>query len=75
MIRSTTSKLKKIQFLSDFLLKLKEDDEIRITCTFLSGRIFPPGSEIGVEANVGYSLIWKTFANSLGVDESTISQY
>ena len=75
MIRSTTGRLKKIRFLSDFLLELKDDEEISITCTFLSGRIFPPGSEIGGEVNVGYSLIWNTFANWLGVDESALSQY
>ena len=74
-IRSTRSKLQKVEFLSKYLVGLASDTDLKIACTFLSGRIFPPDSDSANEVNVGYSLIWSTFANLLGVDDKVLSSF
>ncbi len=74
-IRSTRSKLQKVEFLSRYLLTLLCDADLNIVCTFLSGRIFQLGSASINEVNVGYSLLWSTFANLLGIDDCVLSKY
>ena len=70
-IRLTASKLAKISILADYLRAL-DDEDLVVVATFLSGRIFPPGSD---EVNVGYSLIWKTIAQLFNVKSETLSTY
>ncbi|MHB8567820.1 MAG: ATP-dependent DNA ligase [Nitrososphaerales archaeon] len=71
-IRSTRSKLAKIGFLSNYFASLESDQDLDISSTFLSGRIFAPG--IG-DAKVGYSLIWRTCIGLYGLDDSDLSKY
>lgn len=70
-IRLTASKLAKISILAEHLRALN-DEELTIVATFLSGRIFPPGSD---EVHVGYSLIWKTMSQLFNVKSDTLSTY
>jgi DNA ligase 1 len=72
-VSSTRSKLAKVDFVSKYFLRLNEKD-LRIASTFLAGRIFPPGSDSG-EANVGYSILWGTFSEFIGADESAMSGF
>jgi len=53
-IKSTTSKLEKISLLGNFLKRL-DDEELKVTVKFLSGKIFQPW--INKEIQVGYSTI------------------
>ncbi|MCL4518501.1 MAG: ATP-dependent DNA ligase [Thaumarchaeota archaeon] len=73
-VRQTRSKNAKTLLVSDYIRNLHSDDDIRLVATFLSGRIFPPGYEFG-EANVGYSLIWSSFAEFLGLKDEELSSF
>ncbi|MDG6997232.1 MAG: ATP-dependent DNA ligase [Nitrososphaerota archaeon] len=73
-VRQTRSKIAKTDLVSRYFLTLKSDQDLRIAATFLSGRIFPPGYEFG-EANVGYSLIWSTFAKFMQMQEEDLSRF
>ncbi|MFQ5920770.1 MAG: hypothetical protein ACE5JV_01985, partial [Nitrososphaerales archaeon] len=58
-IRATRSKNEKVRILADYL-KTLGDDTLKIACIFLSGRTFPRGS--GLDLNAGYSLVWDVIA-------------
>ncbi len=73
-IRSTRSKLKKIDILSKYISSLSDETGLKIATTFLSGRIFPPG-ETNQEVNVGYSLLWKALSDMFNLTGSELSTY
>jgi DNA ligase-1 len=73
-IKATRSKLEKVRILSEYLVTLREDIDLKIAVTFLSGRVFPPG-EVEREANVGYSTLWKVIADITHSKEADLSAY
>ena len=72
-IRSTPSKLKKIEYLSEYFSKLGPDD-LRVAASILSGRIFAPG-EMEQDINVGYSLLWKAISELLGISAQELAAF
>ena len=74
LVRSTTSKLKKIDYVSQYLNSLQSDEDLSVAATFLSGKIFPPGL-MKRDINVGYSLIWKSISALHGIRFSDLSTY
>src|SRR5208283_1896174 len=73
-VRSTSGKLAKTKIVSDYFLSLKSDEDLRIASTFLSGKIFAPGSD-EQEINVGYSMIWKSVASFHSLKDGDLSSY
>lgn len=73
-VRSISGKLAKIRIVSDYFLSLKSDEDLRIASTFLSGKIFAPGSD-EQEINVGYSMIWKSVASFYRLKDGDLSNY
>lgn len=61
-VRGTSSKLKKIEIVADYLSSLKSDEDLRVATLFLASKIFSPGLEER-ELNVGYSLIWRAISH------------
>ena len=72
-VEATRSKLSKIDVVSRYFTSLSDKD-LRLASTFLSSKIFPPGSAIP-ELNVGYSLIWKVVSTFHGVTDAELSDY
>lgn len=70
-IKSTTSKLSKISFLSDFLKSL-DDDEISKAIKLLTSQIYPPWEN--KELQVGYSTLFKIIKEVTGLDDDFISE-
>lgn len=73
-VRVTSSKLKKVQLVSDYFQSLGSDEDLSIASSFLSGKIFPPGSEFQ-EINVGYSMLWNTISSSYFVNDKDLAKY
>jgi DNA ligase-1 len=73
-IRATRSKLEKVRLLSQYLITLTDDNDLKIAVTFLSGRVFPPG-EVEREANVGYSTLWKVIGEITNSKDTELSLY
>jgi DNA ligase 1 len=73
-IKATRSKLEKVRILSEYLLGLKDDKDLRIAVSFLSGRIFPPG-EVEQETNVGYSMLWEVISKITDSKDTELSKY
>lgn len=71
---STSSKLEKIKFVSNYFSSLTSDGDLEIASTFLAGKIFAPGS-MESEINVGYSLIWKSIANFYGLKDGDLTSH
>jgi DNA ligase-1 len=74
LVRATSSKLKKIAFVSEYLASIKSEEDLRIAATYLSSKIFPPGPEVR-EINVGYSMIWKSIADLYAIPYEEFSTY
>lgn len=73
-IGATRSKLEKVSILSIYLRALSSEEDIKIAVTFLSGRVFPPG-ENDREANVGYSILWRTISEMTGLTYRDLSKH
>ncbi len=73
-IKATPSKLEKIRILSEYLVGLKDDKDLKIAVTFLSGRVFPPG-EVEQETNVGYSTLWIVISKITNSKDTELSRY
>jgi DNA ligase-1 len=73
-IRSTASKLEKVDILANYLSSLRDDEDLRIAATLLSGRIFSPGSQ-EQEVNIGYSIIWRVLSSSFELNDNDLSKY
>lgn len=72
-VEATRSKLAKIEIVSKYFTSLSDGD-LRLASTFLSSKVFPPGSTTP-EINVGYSLIWKAVSTFHNVKDSELSDY
>ncbi|HDH45175.1 MAG TPA: DNA ligase, partial [Thermococcus sp.] len=68
-VRSTTSKLEKIDIVASFLKKL-DDEDIPIACYILTGKAFPEWT--GKELNVGWSTLWDCIRKVSGVSEKEL---
>ncbi len=73
-VRSTRSKLEKIRITSEYFSRLDNEEDLRITATFLSGRVLPPGAEVG-ELNVGYSLIWGALSQHYHLSQEELARF
>jgi len=68
-VRSTTSKLEKVDIVASFLRKL-DDEDIPIACYMLTGKAFPEWT--GKELNVGWSTLWDCIRKVSGVSEKEL---
>jgi DNA ligase-1 len=73
-IKATRSKIEKVRILSEYLANLKEDKDLKIAVTFLSGRTFPPG-EVEQDTNVGYSTLWDVISEITDSKDIELSKY
>ena len=68
-VRSTTSKLEKVDIVASFLKEL-DDEDIPIACYMLTGKAFPEWT--GKELNVGWSTLWDCIRKVSGVSEKEL---
>ena len=73
-VRFTPGKLRKIQIVADYFQSLESEEDLAIAASFLSGKIFAPGSE-SQEINVGYSMLWKSIAHSHSIHEEELAMH
>lgn len=71
LVRSTSSKNQKIKVLADYLSTLK-DKSLQIAVLFLSGRIFPRGSQLNL--NLGFRTIMQSLNEMSSMSESDITK-
>ena len=73
-VRCTSSKLKKIKIVAEYLSSLKSDEDLKVATTFLASKIFSPGLDER-ELNVGYSLIWRAISHLHSIGNEHLSNY
>lgn len=70
-VAANAAKRQKTAILARYLQTL-DDDSLRIACTYLTGRLFPPGTPR--KANVGWSAIMSVLQDLTGASDRQVSE-
>ncbi|GIU70540.1 MAG: DNA ligase [Candidatus Nitrosocaldaceae archaeon] len=71
LISTTSSKNEKVKILADYIKGL-DDQALKIASIFLSGRIFPKGSEL--DLNLGYKNIWDVIISISNISKDVLEK-